>query len=203
MAKVLLEPSTLLPCMVVLVTVMGKDGKPNVSCVSEGGCLCNNPPYIGISISKPHHSHHQLRETGEFVVNLPGEKLLRETDLCGCISGRKVDKFKLSGLTLIPSQVVKVPSIKECPVNIECKIVHILSLGSEDLFIGQVVANVADEEVLQPGALTQVEIAYNKPALDIGKVRPLLNIHGGGHYWNIGKQLEPLFFTRKKKKRDS
>jgi len=202
MAKKLLEPSTLLPCMVVIVTCMGNDGKPNMSTISEGGVLSNEPPILGISVNKAHASYKQIKETMEFVINIPPETLLWETDVVGCISGRKKDKFELmqGRLTPIPSQVVKVPSLKECPVNIECKVKSIIGLGSEDLFIAQVVANVADEEVLKPGAFTEDHIAFNKPALDIGKIRPLLNIHGGGHYWNIKDELEPLFYSYKKKK---
>jgi flavin reductase (DIM6/NTAB) family NADH-FMN oxidoreductase RutF len=199
MAKKQLEISTLIPCMVVLVTCQGVDGIPNVSTISEGGVLCNHPPMIGISVAKPHLSFKQIKETGEFVVNVPSENLLWESDACGCVSGRKKDKFELTGLTLIPSLVVKVPSIKECPVNIECKVKHILNLGSEDLFIGEVVANVADEEILRAGAETADHIAFNKPALDVSKWRPFLNVHGGGHYWNLKEQLQPLFFSARKK----
>ena len=157
MAKKLLEPSTLLPCMVVIVTCMGNDGKPNMSTISEGGVLCNEPPILGISINRGHLSYRQIKETMEFVINIPPEGLIWETDVVGCISGRRKDKFELmqGRLTPIPSKVVKVPSLKECPVNIECKVRSIIGLGSEDLFIADVVANFADEEVLKPGAFTR------------------------------------------------
>lgn len=200
MAKKRLEPSTLIPCMVVLVTCQGLDGRPNVSTISEGGVLCNKPPVLGISITRTHLSNKQIRETGEFVINVPSEDLIWETDACGTVSGRKKDKFELTGLTLIPSQVVKVPSIKECPVNIECKVKHILNMGIDDLFIGEVVANVVDEEILLSGAESSKNIAYNKHVLDVAKWRPLLNIHGGGDYWNLKEAVKPLFFTARKKK---
>ncbi|MBW1768929.1 MAG: flavin reductase, partial [Deltaproteobacteria bacterium] len=113
---------------------------------------------------------------------------------------RKKDKFELTGLTLIPSQVVKVPSIKECPVNIECKVKHILNMGTEDLFVGAVVANVADEEIMKGGAEGAKRIAFNKPALDGEKWRPLINLHGTGAYWNLKESLQPLFFSARKKR---
>jgi len=200
MSKKQLEASTLLPCMGVLVTCQGVDGKPNVSTVSEGGVLCNRPPVLGISITRSHLSNKQIKETGEFVINVPSEDLLYETDVCGCVSGRKADKFELTGLTLIPSQVVKVPSIKECPVNIECKVKHILDLGMDDLFCAEVVANFVDEEILLPGAESIKNIAYSKSALNVSKWRPYLNVHGSGHYWNLKEQLQPLFYTAKQKR---
>ena len=200
MAKKMLEPSTLIPCMAVLVTCQGADGKPNVSTVSEGGVFNNQPPVIGVSITRSHFSNQQIKETWEFVVNVPSEDLLWETDVCGCISGRKKDKFELTGLTLIPSQVVKVPSIKECPVNIECRVKHVFNMGTDDLFIGDVVANVADEEILNPGAESAENIAFSKPALDVAKWRPLINVHGGGYYWSLKEGLQPLFFSARKKR---
>ncbi len=200
MTKKLLKPSTLLPSMVVLVTCQGVDGRPNVLTISAGGVLCENPPTIGISITRSHLSYKLIKETLEFVVNVPSEDLLWETDVCGCISGRKKDKFELTGLTLIPSQVVKVPSIKECPVNIECKVKHILYMGTDDLFIADVVANVADEEIIKSGAETSGHISLSRPALDVAEWRPLLNIHGGGYYWNLKEPLQPLFFSHRKKR---
>ncbi len=109
-------------------------------------------------------------------------------------------RFELTGLTLVPSQVLKVPSIKECLVNIECKVKHILNMGTDDLFIGEVVANVADEEILRPGAETADDIAFRKAVLDVAKWRPLLNVLGGGHYWNLKEELKPLFFSAKEKR---
>lgn len=200
MVKKRLEPSTLIPCMVVLVTCQGVDGKPNVSAISEGGVLCNHPPMMGISITRSHLSNKQIKETGEFVINVPSQDLMYKADVCGCVTGRKADKFALTGLTLIPSQVVKVPSIKECPINIECKVRHILNLGTDDLFIGEVVSNLADEEILKAGAESEDHIAFSKPAIDGYKWKPYLNVHGTGHYWNLGQQLEPLFYSAKRKK---
>jgi len=200
MSKKQLEISTLIPCFVTLVTCQGVDGKPNVSTISEGGVICNHPPRLSISVARGHFSNRQIKETGEFVINVPSETHIWESDACGCVSGRKKDKFELTGLTLIPSLVVKVPSIKECPVNIECKVIHIMNVGTEDLFIADVVANVADEEIMIPGAETADHIAFNKPALDGAKWRPLINLHGTGHYWNLKEQMEPLFYSARKKK---
>ena len=64
---------------------------------------------IGIGISPARHSHRLVEETGEFVVNIPSERLLREADRCGLVSGREVDKFEITGLTPVPAQRVKPP----------------------------------------------------------------------------------------------
>ncbi|MFC1861557.1 flavin reductase family protein [Chloroflexota bacterium] len=153
---------------------------------------------MGISITRSHLSNKQIKETGEFVINVPSEDILWETDVCGCVKGRKKDKFNLTGLTLIPSRIVKVPSIKECSVNIECKVKHVLDMGMDDLFIADVVANFADEEIVRPGAESTTNIAFKKAVLYVSKWKPLLNIHGGGEYWNLKEALQPLFYTKKR-----
>ena len=70
-----------------------------------------------------------LKETGEFVINLTTEKLVRATDYCGVKSGRDTDKWKETGLTPIPAQEVNVPLIKESPVNIECRVSEIRAVS--------------------------------------------------------------------------
>jgi len=63
-----------------------------------------------------------LDEVEEFVVAVPKPELEKEVALCGKESGRVIDKFEETQLTPIASVHVKPPSIKECVVNIECKI---------------------------------------------------------------------------------
>lgn len=201
MVKKVLEPSTLIPCMVTLVTCHGTDHKPNVLAISEGGVLNNYPPVIGISISRVNYSNKLVKETLEFVMNVPSEEMLRESDICGHIHGNKKDKFALTGLTLIPSRVVSVPSIKECPINIECKVSQVIDMGAEDLFIGNVVANVVDEEILNPGTEDMKKIAFGKPVLS-DRWKPIINVHGTGCYWNLKGIMKPLMYTAKEFKAD-
>lgn len=63
-----------------------------------------------------------IKETGEFVVNLTTEELLRACDYCGVKSGRDVDKFKELHLTPLAMQHVSAVGISESPVNIECRV---------------------------------------------------------------------------------
>ena len=59
-----------------------------------------------------------------------------------------IDKFAETGLTPEPAIHVKPPLIKECPVNLECKVIGVISLGSHDLFVGDALAMHAEEEIL-------------------------------------------------------
>ena len=87
-----------------------------------------------------------IKESGEFVVNLTTEKLVKQTDYCGVKSGRDVDKFKETKLTRGKANELQyAPTIEESPVNIECKLERIEELGSHHMFIARVVSVQVDE----------------------------------------------------------
>jgi flavin reductase (DIM6/NTAB) family NADH-FMN oxidoreductase RutF len=196
MAKKVLEKSALLyPVMTALVSCQGIEGKANILTISWGGILRTYPPLVGISVQKVRFSHGLIMETKEFVINLPSEDLLWAVDYCGWVSGREEDKFNKTGLTPIPSRAVKVPSIKECPVNLECTVKDIISLEPYDLFIGEVVTTVADEEVLLSGADTAEMISF-KEVLDVAKCSPVSYVPGGGKYWTLKEGIKPIFFSK-------
>ena len=69
------------------------------------------------------------------MVNIPQASQVELVDFCGTISGRDADKFARCGFTALPGQSVQAPLIAECPVNLECRVVQELSLGSHDLFL--------------------------------------------------------------------
>jgi flavin reductase (DIM6/NTAB) family NADH-FMN oxidoreductase RutF len=144
-----LKPSAVVyPTPVALVTCVDEKGKPNIITLAAVGILCGNPPQVGISIRPSRYSNRLIRKSREFVVNLPTVAIVEETDYCGVVSGRSKDKFAETKLTPIEAKKVRPPLIKQCPVNLECRVKDILSLGSHDLFIGEVVSMHADEEVL-------------------------------------------------------
>ena len=87
-----------------------------------GGTVCTNPPMLSISVRPERFSYNMIKETGEFVVNLTTEELLRACDYCGVKSGRDVDKFKELHLTPLAMQHVSAVRISQSPVNIECKV---------------------------------------------------------------------------------
>ncbi len=150
MPKKKIKPSTYIyPAPAMLISSQGKDGKPNIATISWGGVFCSDPPVVGISVRPKRHTNTLIKETMEFVLNIPSKNQLKETDYCGSVSGRDVDKFSETGFTAGKSEMVNTPFIKECPINLECKVRQILNLGSHDLFIAEVVAAHVDEEILE------------------------------------------------------
>ena len=128
-------------------------------------------------------------DSKEFVVNIPGEGLLDATDVCGTVSGRRADKFALTGLTTESADVVGPPLIAECAVNLECKLLHTIPLGVHDLFVGEVVAAHADEAVLS-----------KKDHMDYGLMRPFC--YNPYEYWSIGQTIGKYGFTKKREPGD-
>jgi flavin reductase (DIM6/NTAB) family NADH-FMN oxidoreductase RutF len=184
MTKISLKPGTYLYPLPAALITCGPRERPNIVTLAWMGTLCSEPPILGISIRPSRHSSALIKQHGEFVVNLPTAELARATDYCGVVSGQKVDKFAATGLTPAAAKVVHTVVIAECPVNIECQVAQVLSLGSHDLFLGQVVAVQADQSVLG-----------DKGEIDLNKAHPL--VYGGNRYWNLGQLLATHGFSAK------
>ena len=160
MAKIVKRPSTYLyPAPVVLVTC-GRE-RPNIITLAWVGTLCSKPPLLGIGVRPSRYSHALIKATGEFVVNIPTADMVKAVDYCGHVSGRDVDKFAACGLTPEPASVVRAPLIAQCPINLECKVVRTISLGTHDLFIGEVVAVQVDGSLLDEQG--HIDYAKAKP----------------------------------------
>lgn len=183
MAKISVRPGNFLfplpPCLITC----GPPERPNIITLAWAGSLCSEPPIMGVSIRPSRYSHPLVKQSGEFGLNVPTVDLLRAVDYCGSVSGRDVDKFKAMGLTPARARTIQTALIAECPLNLECKVVQTVSLGSHDLFLGRVVAVHVDETLLNP----QGEI-------DLGRFNPIA--YGSRSYWSLGQHLDRQGFAR-------
>ena len=161
MAKYAFKPGNMLyplPAVMVSCQYPGNDdpdcknsdlqGKPNIITVAWAGTVCTNPPMLSVSVRPERYSYHMIEKSGEFVVNLMTEALVRATDYCGVRSGREVDKFKAMHLTPLASREVSVPGIAESPVHIECKVRQITPLGSHSMILADVAAVTVDDDYI-------------------------------------------------------
>ena len=189
MAKQYWKPGNMLyPVPAVMVTCQRKGEKPNIITIAWAGTVCSDPAMVSISIQKKRHSYAIIRDSGEFVINLTTKKLAKATDYCGVCSGRDVDKFAETGLTPCPSQAVDCPGIAQSPVNIECRVTEIKSLGSHDLFLAQVVNVGVEEALLDPSGRLQLS-------------RSGLMVYSHGSYFEVGPQIGSFGYSVKKKKK--
>ncbi len=173
------------PVPIVMVTTQTPGGKPNICTVAWIGIVCRNLPMLSISLQPSRHSFSHLMEQKEFVVNLPPRHLARETDMCGVISGRDEDKFEKTHLTPVPAKDVLPPLIRECPVNLECRVTKVIELGSHHLFIAEIVrVHVQKKLINETGRLA------------LEKARLLSYAHG--HYYAIGIRIGRYGFSVRK-----
>jgi flavin reductase (DIM6/NTAB) family NADH-FMN oxidoreductase RutF len=185
MTKVTRKPATVLyPVPAVLVSC-GTGQRANIITLAWVGTLCSEPPLAGIGVRPGRYSHGLIEEVGEFVINLPDAKQVKWVDYCGVVSGRDEDKWAACGFTPAPAAQVQVPLIAECPVNIECRVRQVLSLGSHDLFIGEVVAVQMDEAVLD-----------ERGHLDFARARPFAYLDG--EYRRVGERLGTFGYSKKR-----
>ena len=187
MGKIQFKPGNMLyPLPAVLVSVADKAGNSNLITIAWTGTVCSAPPMVSISVKPERYSYHMIEETGEFVINLTTEKLAFATDYCGVKSGKDVDKWKKMHLTPIPGDMVKVPMVKESPVNLECKVVEKKELGSHHMFLAEVVAVHVDETYMD-----------EKGRFHLNKAKPLVYSHG--RYLSTGKEIGFFGYSVQKK----
>ncbi|MBZ0311750.1 flavin reductase family protein [Clostridium butyricum] len=188
MNKVEMKGSVILnPVPVVLVTSKNKEGKTNVFTVGWTGTINTKPPMLYISIRPERLSYEYIKETMEFVVNLPGSNLVKAVDYCGVRSGKRNDKIKELGFTLSESSNISVPYIDECPINIECKVKDIIPLGTHDMFIAEVVGSHINEDLFDEDGKIHFENA-NMMAYCHGEYFPLQKHPVGSFGFSVMKK---------------
>lgn len=148
-----LEPSTTLAPIPSVMVSCGDMEKANITTIAWTGVINSEPPLVYVSIRPSRYSYNIIKQTKEFVINIPDEKLVWETDYCGTKSGKDVDKFMEAHLTKEASKYVKAPSIEECPISLECRLKEIKELGSHHMFIGEVVSVNAKKELIENGKI--------------------------------------------------
>ena len=184
MTKVTKKPTTVLYPVPAVMVSCGAGAEANIITLAWVGTLCSEPPLIGLGVRPNRHSYDLIRQGGEFVVNLPSVEQAKWLDHCGIVSGRDEDKWAVCGFTKAAGAEVQVPLIAECPVNIECRLRETLSLGSHDLFIGEVVAIQMNEDVLD-----------ERGHLDFEKAKPFAYLNG--EYRQMGELLGTFGYSKK------
>jgi flavin reductase (DIM6/NTAB) family NADH-FMN oxidoreductase RutF len=132
------------PLPYVLVTSIDGEGRPNAMGASWITRVSFDPFLMLVSVGKKRYTHKSIIEQGEFVICYPSAEQEKGAMYCGSHSGKEGDKIARSGLEATPSAKVKPPTIKDCTVAFECKVVCQYDAGDHTLFIGEVVAVTGD-----------------------------------------------------------
>ncbi len=188
MAKVKFRGGTLLGPLPTVMATCGDEQAANIITIAWAGILNTIPPKTYISVRPTRFSHPIIRDKEEFVLNLTPAGLAKTADYCGTYTGAKVDKFEKCHLTKTFVEEVSAPLITECPLSLCCKVSDVVSLGSHDMFIADVVAVYADEELLDENGKLHME-------------RADLCAYLHGEYFSLGKRLGRFGFSAVKPKK--
>lgn len=188
-AKIHWKPGTMVsPVPAAMVSCGNSPENYNIITIAWTGTTNTEPPMAYVSIRKSRHSHQIISETGEFVINLTTKDLAFATDWCGVKSGRDFNKFKEMNLTPVKGEKVSAPIIAEAPINIECKVTQVISQGSHDMFLAEVVHVQASEAFMDK----------ETEKFDFIKSNPILYSHGS--YYEVGKFIGKFGYSVMKKK---
>jgi flavin reductase (DIM6/NTAB) family NADH-FMN oxidoreductase RutF len=182
MKKSLGAKTLVYPTPVWVVGSYDSSGKPNVVTVAWGGICSSRPPCVAISLRKATYSFECIVHHRAFTVNVPSADQVKQADFFGVVSGRQVDKLAEVRWTAVRSTVVDAPYIQECPMVLECKLVHMFELGLHTQFIGEIVDVKAEEATLGADGLPELE-----------RVRPILFAPERFAYFGAGDYLGQAF----------
>ena len=136
------------PVPKTLVSCRDKEGRNNALVVGFAANVSLDPVMVMVGIVPSRYSHHMVKESGCFVINLPKKGYEKEYNYLGSKSGRDEDKFAAMDIQWADAEYVNAPILTDCPVSIECSVVDSMQPGTHELFIGKVEAVHVDEEYL-------------------------------------------------------
>ncbi len=163
----------LMPMPMVLVgACIGE--RPNFMAVGWASRVNVKPAIMSVALGR-HATADAILETGEYSINIPSVDLLKETDLSGIVSGAGFDKSVL--FEVFYGSLKRAPMIRQCPVAIECKVVKVVELPQDRLFLGEVMGTWTEECFLTDGVP------------DLEKVRPFCLSMPDNRYWSVGSAI--------------
>jgi len=177
MEKITLGPQTLLYPMPAVLVGSNVGGKANYMTAAWCSIACLKPPMVVVAINHARYTLKGINENKTFSVNVPAASQVLETDYCGIVSGAASDKSKI--FESFYGQLKSAPMIKDCPINLECRLFNMMDCGSHMLCVGEIVETYASKDVAAGG----------EP--DVRKVDPI--IYSGGKYYKFGEYLAEAF----------
>lgn len=183
MEKIKLGPQTLLFPMPAVLVGSKVDGIANFMTAAWCGIASHKPPALSVAIRESRFTMKGIEENGSFSINVPSAGLVKKVDFCGIYSGKKKDKSKIFQVYF--GVLKDVPLIEECPVNLECKVIHSIHLGSHTLIVGEIIETHINDNCLTDGNA------------DAEKIDPLVYSTGTEQYQRLGEVIGKAFHIGK------
>jgi flavin reductase (DIM6/NTAB) family NADH-FMN oxidoreductase RutF len=172
--------AAVVPRPIAWVSTVNEQGQPNLAPFSFFNAVCQNPPTLlfcpgirGVDQS-PKDTYHNIRATGEFVVNFVTEELAEAMNITAVEAPAEINEFERANLTAAPGKKVNVPYVAESPVHFECKLREIVTINEEPgggyIVIGTVVHMHFDDTIYREGNY-----------LDFSAYHPVGRLTGSGY----------------------
>lgn len=168
------------------------NNQPNFETLGDVGIMGIKPPLVFISSGQNHYTNQGILENKTFSINFPTTQLLVKTDYCGVASGKDVDKSQL--FNVFYGELETAPMIRECPVNLECKVVKEFSIQHRQIFIGDVVQSYVSEDFV-------IKSEEGQKITDMAKLDPIIYALDN-RYYKIGEIIGTGYQESKKFKPD-
>jgi flavin reductase (DIM6/NTAB) family NADH-FMN oxidoreductase RutF len=146
------------PRPVCFASTVDRDGNVNLSPFSYFNLFSGNPPVVIFSVLRrvrnntTKHTLENVLEVPEVAINIVDYKMVQQVSLSSCEYPKGTDEFIKAGFTKEPSELIKPPRVKESPVQLECKVIEVKSLGNAggagQLIICEVLMMHIDENIL-------------------------------------------------------
>ena len=178
-ARYKLLVSTITPRPIAWVVSQDSSGVLNAAPFSFFNAFAADPPVVGIGIGshapgRAKDTRANIRETGEFVVNLVSEEVAQAMNVTSIEFEPGVNELEQAGLTTQPSIRVKPPRIAESPVSMECQLLQIVDLGPNT---GLVLGRILAMHIREDAVIDATNCYINTP-----KLKLIGRMHGTGWY---------------------
>lgn len=173
---------SIIPRPIAFVTSQNKNGVLNAAPFSFFNIVNNAPPMISISVQraggKRKDTALNIEEVGEFVVHITDENNVENVNITAAQLNPEENELDHTKFTLVDSENITVPGIKEAKIRLECKLNQIVEIGSKDdgadLIIGEVVMYHIDEHIY-----------FGDSKIDALKLEPVARL-AGNDYAKLG-----------------
>ena len=152
---------------VVVITTKSERGIPNAAPFSFNSPVSFEPPLYGFSCNPTHDTWKNIRENGEFVVNVVGKDFGGFMEVLETDYPYEDNEIEHAGLTEEKAEAVKPPRIKEAVAWMDCTLEKDVNLGDHIWIVGRVRAVSVKDEFWKDGGV-----------IDVAKARPLCHIGG-------------------------
>jgi flavin reductase (DIM6/NTAB) family NADH-FMN oxidoreductase RutF len=167
--------STIVPRPIAWIVTLDREGRVNGAPSSFFNAFATDPPTVGVGIGsyesdRPKDTRRNIRDTGQFVVNLVSEDMAEAMNVTAINFQPGVSELAEAGLDTCPSVHVSPPRIGGAPVAMECELAQVVELGSEtELVLGRVLAMHVREDLV---------IDTAKHYIDTPKLNLIGRMHG-------------------------